>query len=494
MIGVARTGGGGTDRRTGDSAFTERPKLHVPVPLRRDLPIVVELAARPDLADARAMPRAAARRQVVWERLVQTAAATQEPLLRQVADLASRGLVRDVQRMASPNALVVTPAWGRTEQVADALRSSEIKAIWRALNGRELRPAGVLDAADGPYRVEPWPAVVGQGRHQIRGSTRRATGSEAVSWNQELVGAHHAWAQGADGRGTVLGVIDSGVNSRHPELREGYRGHAPDGTTDHRYNWMDFSRVRQGFPTDLNGHGTAVTAVAVGKTSGIAPGARWIGVKAGRIGDVTPRLSALQWMLAPTDLEGRAPRPDLAPDVLGISWNSGSPRERLFEASMRNLEDAGIVVVKAAGNNGPDGEITSPGQFREVLTVGAVDRTGASAVFSSPGPSPLPPLPGERLVMKPDLMGPGVKVLTAAPHLPWRRHVTTSGTSFAQPHVAGASLIVLGDEPRLDGRQVDDILRASARDLGRPGPDTTFGAGLLDIPAALRLARATPFA
>jgi subtilisin family serine protease len=63
-----------------------------------------------------------------------------------------------------------------------------------------------------------------------------------------------------------------------------------------------------------------------------------------------------------------------------------------------------------------------------------------------------------------------------------------NGTSFATPHVAGAMALLLSIAPHLSGEQLVDLLLGTAVDLGEPGHDALFGAGLLDVDAATRAA------
>ena len=88
------------------------------------------------------------------------------------------------------------------------------------------------------------------------------------------------------------------------------------------------------------------------------------------------------------------------------------------------------------------------------------------------------------------MVAPGTSLI-----LPWNGgFALLSGTSFSSPLISGAAAIILQRWPNLTGRQLADILFASATDLGAPGVDTIYGHGLLNIAAALQPIGVTTFA
>src|SRR5207248_4658886 len=226
-----------------------------------------------------------------------------------------------------------------------------------------------------------------------------------------------------------VGASDSGVDGDHPAVRDNFR-RGDD-------SWYDpWNRTRR--PTDHGGHGTHTLATAIGHDNvGVAPGAQWVGcVNLDRnLGNTAHYLDCLQFMLAPFPYGGdpwRDGRPDRAPDVLTNSW--GCPPVEgcdlgTLRAAVDALTGAGIYVVVAAGNSGPACRTVDdpPAPYPSALTVGAVDQRGNVAEFSSRGPTP----DGRP---KPDLLAPGVGVLSA---LPGGRFGALVGTSMAAPLVAG---------------------------------------------------------
>ncbi len=346
-----------------------------------------------------------------------------------------------------------------------------------------------------------------------------------VEWNVSRVNADLLWAKGYRGQGMVYANADTGVQWDHPALRSHYRGWN-GAAADHNYSWWDavHSDISGdggnpcGFstpsPCDDSGHGTHTMGTAVGDDGagtqiGVAPGAKWIACRNmdQGIGRPSTYLECLQFFLAPTDLKGVNPNPDLRPHAIGNSYTcplgdppvgEGCLADSLLTA-VDNLRAAGVLVAAAAGNQGSACLTVSspPGIYGSLLSVGATDAGDAIAGFSSRGPVTVDGS-GRR---KPDLVAPGVEVRSS---LPQAGYGTMSGTSMAAPHVGAGALLLWSAFPELsrDVALTELVLKASALPLpsdqqcggDAPGqvPNNVSGHGRLDLLAAYDFYRNWP--
>lgn len=316
-------------------------------------------------------------------------------------------------------------------------------------------------------------------------------------WNISMIGADAVWEQfEARGEGIVVGQSDSGVQWDHPQLVDSYRG--SDG--NHDYNWYDpWYQTAQ--PTDTGGHGTHTLGTVLGNVTGVAPDATWFACAnlARNVGSTAYYLDCMQFMLAPFPLGGdpfRDGDASLGANVLNNSWGcpelEGCDAQSLLPA-VRALRHAGTFVVVSAGNDGPacSSLNSPPAIYDEVFSVGAIDRFSNITNFSSRGPV----LRDGSQRTKPDVVAPGLDILSAYPNSSYR---SWQGTSMAGPHVAGVVALVWSANPQLIGdiATTEAILLETAQPLTGPSavcggvttPNNTFGYGMVDALAAVRRA------
>ena len=228
------------------------------------------------------------------------------------------------------------------------------------------------------------------------------------------------------------------------------------------YDFLAFKRR----PYDDNGHGTHVAGLvagdgtaSMGKYRGAAPGCGIISLKVldrygtGSQDDV---LRALRWIR-----ENRQQyRIRVVNISVGTTCNSKRNHARLLE-SVEQLWDEGVVVVTAAGNQGPrPGSITAPGSNKKVITVGSSDLLEGRSAISGRGPT-------AECVCKPDIVAPGNKIMSCVPGKPYSYGVK-SGTSMSTPLVTGAIACALEKNPVLTNTDIKTMLMNSAEDMGLP--------------------------
>lgn len=179
---------------------------------------------------------------------------------------------------------------------------------------------------------------------------------------------------GMDGEGAVVGIIDSGLDEKHPDLA----GRVAD--------YMDFTDEGKADPI---GHGTHVAgtvagsgAASDGKIQGLAPKSKLVVAKVfGTKGEASEDviLAAMKWMTTTKE----------RPDVVNMSLGGpGEPNvDPLGSMANRMMVKDNILLVAAAGNEGPGaGTVGAPGNARYVLTVTGVNKSGEFPFFPSRGP------------------------------------------------------------------------------------------------------------
>ncbi|MFJ3921974.1 S8 family serine peptidase [Streptomyces sp. NPDC090022] len=324
---------------------------------------------------------------------------------------------------------------------------------------------------------------------------RREAATDAVEWNIDRVKAPQVWEQlGVRGEGIVVANIDSGVDHLHPAVNNQYRGKSADGSYDHNYNWFDPGGVCSGAaPCDNNDHGTHTMGTMVGDDGGankigVAPGATWIAAKGCETSSCSEAslLASGQWIVAPTDLAGQNPRPDLAPHIVNNSWGS-AVHDDWYQQIVDAWRAAGIFPAFSNGNSGPGCATSgSPGDYAGSYSSGAFDINNTIASFSSRGAGP-------GGIVKPNIAAPGVNVRSSVRN---GGYGSFSGTSMASPHTAATVALMWSAAPALEGdiAQTEQLLDGTAQDTdngqcgGSAADNNVFGEGRLDALAAVQAA------
>jgi len=184
----------------------------------------------------------------------------------------------------------------------------------------------------------------------------------------QLVGIKTAKQHGLSGQGIKVGIIDTGIDFNHPNLQ----GYGPDGKVAGGYDYPDPNEK----PLDTNGHGTEVAGIiaAQGSFSGIAPKSELFSYKVSSTGEAVSSDYIIQAI-------SRAITDKM--NVINISLGVNRTNDEL-EIAVDKAVKNGIVVVTAAGNNGPDNEtIGSPGRDINAITVGASYNNITSSLVST---------------------------------------------------------------------------------------------------------------
>ncbi|OHB55676.1 MAG: hypothetical protein A2Y07_09025 [Planctomycetes bacterium GWF2_50_10] len=299
----------------------------------------------------------------------------------------------------------------------------------------------------------------------------------ADSWNLPAINALEMWSLGFTGQGVLVATLDTGVDGQHPDLAGRWRG----GSN----SWFD-PHDQHTTPYDAAGHGTGVMGLIIashsdGSAIGIAPDAQWIAGKlfndagSANFSDIH---ACFEWVLDP---DGN-PNTDDTPDVVNNSWgfkNNVNQCISDFEEDIEALQAAGITVVFAAGNTGPNQSTSiSPANYVISFSVGMIDENLIIDSASARGPSACDS------AIYPKVVAPGAGVQTCDLY---GGYATVWGTSFASPHVSGSLALLRSAFPARPAAHLEWALMNSTRDLGTPGPDNIYGNGLINTAAAYRL-------
>jgi serine protease len=250
----------------------------------------------------------------------------------------------------------------------------------------------------------------------------------------------------------VVAVIDSGVDKKHPDLKNNIVS---------EINMID--PMRKPVP-DL--HGTHVAGIiAAEKDNGIGgmgvnPNAKILAID---VFNGAPFAS--DYVIA----EGILYAVENGAQVINMSLGSELPSPIIEDAVNQALE-AGVVVVAAAGNSGANLK-EYPAGFKGVISVGATNEKKQLADFSTFGPSV-------------DIVAPGENIYSTA-YTGKSTFSELDGTSMASPVVAGVVSLLLSKNPDLTPYQVEQLLEQTATDLGEEGYDIKYGHGLVNPVGAL---------
>lgn len=278
-----------------------------------------------------------------------------------------------------------------------------------------------------------------------------------LSWGIRRLRANALWDQGLTGTGVIVGHLDTGVDVSGPELRSALHAFAEfDRAGD---------RIEGATARDSDTHGTHTAGTIVGRAGprgafGVAPGAKLASAMVIEGGEVVERiLGGMEWVI------------EQGAHVLSMSLGlrGFSPAFEVLISALRQRE---ILPVIAVGNEGPQSS-RSPGNYSNVLSIGAMDALDRVPSFSS---SQRFQRPSDPLV--PDMVAPGVAVLSCVPG----GYLEMDGSSMATPHIAGLAALLMQARPDVPIARIEAaILQSCSLPGGMPAPRANRG-----VPDAVR--------
>ena len=283
-------------------------------------------------------------------------------------------------------------------------------------------------------------------------------GGGALEESRQAVGADRVTEEfGVTGEGVVVAVLDTGINSQHPDF---------SGTILKQVHFLDRGRNVGRGAEDDNRHGSNIASILTSRgtqtPAGIAPGVRTVVVK---VLDEYNRGWVSDWVRGVdyvVDIHERALAGQAGGvfiDVLNMSLASDEPFTsicddtlepvfRAFGEACRAAVDLGIVVFAASGNDGQPDAVASPGCYASVISVGSVRDMAPYGISRFSNLSSFLDLvaPGETIE--------GVGLGTGMSRL--------AGTSQATAHASAVACLVLEVQPAVTPAEMRDLLKRTS--------------------------------
>ncbi len=361
---------------------------------------------------------------------------------------------------------------------ADGAGSTAVRAVpagtTAAAEAQRLEQDPAVAYAEPDYRVELFAEPSQSDQWGLENTGQSVLGTDGTP-DLDVDGTA-AWETTTGSRDVVVAVIDTGIDTDHPDLganvwtnraeANGTPGVDDDGNgfVDDVHGWDFVNDDDSVFDSGESFHGTHVAGTVAAPrngrgVAGVAPGVRVMPLKFvdGESGAVSNAVEAIEYAAA------------MGADVINASWGTVGNSRALREA----IVDAGLPVAAAAGNAGRDLDTDPvyPAAFDlgEVLGVAAVDNRGGVPSFSNHGGSTV------------EVAGPGAGVLSLMPD---GRYGYANGTSMAAPHVSGIAALLASEDPGLSAAQINDRIAGSVTPLASLADRTVTG-GLVNAAAAL---------
>lgn len=265
---------------------------------------------------------------------------------------------------------------------------------------------------------------------------------------KQLVNANEVYRKGYTGKNVRIALLDTGA-FMHEDIRNKVV-YFKDYVNDINVSYDD------------NGHGTHIAGIMCGNY-GMAPDAELLVFKIldkngdGRTQDA---LYALDWIME--NYEKYNIR--LLNFSMGYMPNANVKLQELLMEKLEDLWDAGVVVITAAGNNGPgENSVTVPGISRKVITVGSSEQG-----YGGRGPTSC-------CIVKPEILAPGTDILSLSNRE--GQYEKKTGTSMAAPVVCGALALALEKNPNLKPVEIKLMLYDSVKRIN----EKNSAWGLLDV-------------
>ena len=284
-------------------------------------------------------------------------------------------------------------------------------------------------------------------------------GSVSLHESRARIGVDQVEALGLRGAGTVIAVLDTGIDTDHPDLADSIL---------HQHHYLDQGGIVGEGAEDHNGHGSHVAGILTSNGTvaplGIAPDAMLVVIQtfgADGNGWLSDWTAGLEHVIALVE-DG-----DIDVDVINMSFATHSTfagscdtEDVAMNRAVEAAHELGIVLFAATGNRGLPHQTSLPACFTDVIAVGSIDKTEPTEVSWFTNRSSVL-----------DLLAPGGDIVSTSR---LGDTGTISGTSQATPHAAGVASLMLSVDPSLQPETIRDLLQQTGTPVQDPDSDRSY--------------------
>jgi subtilisin family serine protease len=289
-------------------------------------------------------------------------------------------------------------------------------------------------------------------------------GTGLLASSVPFIGATERHQVGNLGQGVVVAILDSGVDTDHPDLADAIVHQACFGDANGSIDGVGFCpggsdrRVGPGAAEDDAGHGTHVAGIiasnGIVSAPGVAPAASIVAIKvtnncnfSGCFFSFGEIVAALDYIITNNaTLHVRAINMSIGTSALFTGECDNAASFTMAGAAAVNiLRSMGVTSFASAGNNGSGVAMTAPACLRNVVSVGATDNHDVVAAFSNSNATT-------------DIFAPGVSIVSDSR---FGGTITASGTSMASPHAVGCAALLIDSGEALTPDAIETRLETS---------------------------------
>ncbi len=371
--------------------------------------------------------------------------------------------------------IVSTTTASASKQIRVYVKTGTPEVLIKTIGGKVIHKFNDVTSIEIPEVYKS--ALIALGYYVEDVPVFRILGDCDYPWGLSKINLNTSW-QITKGSGSKIAILDTGIDKDNPDFTGRIKMCTSYVSTDCE---------------DDHGHGTHVSGIAAGTKYGVAPEAYIYAIKVcdknGYCYDDSIRFGIIDARKGPDGIIGTE---DDA-TVISMSFGGSNGLSRSTYTELKNAYNQGIILVAAAGNDGPSiNSINYPAAYPEVISVAAIDSSDNVPSWSSRGSASSKCTSNPAFKGCMEVAAPGVRILSN-----YLRGTTAcwSGTSMAAPHVSGTVALMKAKNPDRKPLEIRQILWDTAYDITAGhgsytanGYDIATGKGLIQADKAVSLA------